>query len=159
SYIALGRRPLRGPPTAQQYTAALQTAIQYFRVEPFLKRPIGSLSGGERQRVMLARCLAQTPKILLLDEPTNHLDLAARAELINLLRDLPLTIVAVLHDLSFVPDFAPRILLMRDGKIILDGASSEVLLSSELGHAFGLNVRSVQLDDGSTTFVFRPRGA
>ncbi|MFT9094699.1 MAG: ABC transporter ATP-binding protein, partial [Gluconobacter cerinus] len=69
--------------------------------------------------MMLARCLAQTPKILLLDEPTNHLDLAARAELLSLLRDLPLTIVAVLHDLSFVPDFAPRTLLMRDGKIIL----------------------------------------
>ena len=158
-YIALGRLPFRGTVQAQQDTAALQTAIQYFRVEPFLKRPIGSLSGGERQRVMLARCLAQTPQILLLDEPTNHLDLAARAELLSLLRDLPLTIVAVLHDLSFVPDFAPRTLLMRDGKIILDGASSEVLLSSELGHAFDLNVHPVQLDDGSTTFVFRPRGA
>jgi len=47
---------------------------------------------------------------------------------------------------------------MKDGKIILDGASSDVLLSSELGHAFGLNVYPVQLDNGSTTFVFRPRG-
>lgn len=156
-YITLGRLPFHGTRWAAEDQAAIRTAIDHCGVTSLLKRSIGSLSGGERQRVMLARCLAQTPRILLLDEPTNHLDLAARSELLSLLRDLPLTILAVLHDLASVPEFASRTLLLHAGKIMMDGPSSQVLLSGHFEDTFGLKAHRVTLEDGHTSFVFRAK--
>ncbi|KXV79628.1 ABC transporter, partial [Gluconobacter japonicus] len=122
-YVALGRLPFQGIEDSAEGKTAIQTAIHHCRINSLMPRTMGGLSGGERQRVMLARCLAQTPRILLLDEPTNHLDLSARSELLNLLRTLPMTILAVLHDLSLVPDFADRTLLLKEGRLIMDDAS------------------------------------
>lgn len=65
-----------------------------------LARTVGSLSGGERQRLQLARAIAQEPKLLFLDISTNHLDPRARGELLELVAEIGIAVVAVLHDLS-----------------------------------------------------------
>jgi len=155
-YIALGRLPFRGDTNPYEDSLAIRNAAQHCEVVPFLQRRIEHLSGGERQRVMLARCLAQTPQVLLLDEPTNHLDLTARSRLLQLLRQLPLTIIAVLHDLSLVPEFATRALLLNEGKLVRDGSPTEVLSSQALAESFGLEAIQVCLPNGASTFVFRP---
>jgi iron complex transport system ATP-binding protein len=101
------------------------------------KREMGLLSGGERQRAQIARALAQEPRILFLDEPTNHLDPRARGALLALVARLDLTVVAVLHDLNLVPDFASRVAVMRDGRLI----SSEETLSRDLVRdVFGIDL-------------------
>lgn len=155
-YIALGRLPFQGTSTHVEDDATIQSAVDHCSVSALMKRTMGSLSGGERQRVMLARCLAQTPRILLLDEPTNHLDLAARSELLTLLRTLPMTILAVLHDLSFVPDFAARTLLLSDGYLIMDGPSRQILFSKTFEETFRLKTHQITLDDGHVSLLFRP---
>ena len=67
------------------------------------------------------RALAQEPAILLLDEPTNHLDLRARADLVMRVASLGITVVAVLHDLSLVSQFAVQVVVLQDGRIVSRG--------------------------------------
>ncbi|WP_108946596.1 ABC transporter ATP-binding protein [Shewanella halifaxensis] len=78
-----------------------------------------SLSGGERQRLLIARALLQKPEILLLDEPTNHLDVGYQVEILTLIRSLNITVVATIHDLNLASAFCDKLLLLREGKLIL----------------------------------------
>ena len=93
--------------------------------------PLDQLSGGERQRVMLARALAQRPRVLVLDEPTAHLDLRHQVECVSLLRrlnrDSGLTVVLVTHDLSLAGEVCDRLLLLDAGAVVELGAPETVL--------------------------------
>jgi len=86
-----------------------------------IHRP-SELSGGEQQRVAIARALANRPKVLLADEPTGNLDSTRAHELLALLREMVnndlLTTVMVTHDKELATNFANRIILMKDGRII-----------------------------------------
>ncbi|GAO00410.1 ABC transporter Fe3+ transport fbpC [Komagataeibacter xylinus NBRC 13693] len=155
-YISLGRLPFRGIQSVQSDTEAIATAIKRTNVGSLLHRTFRDMSGGEKQRVMLARCLAQSPQILLLDEPTNHLDLKSRAELFALLRTLPLTIIAIIHDLNFIPDFAERTVLMTEGRVVLDASSRDVLFSAQLSNAFGLEIEEFTRRNGQSMLVCVP---
>ena len=94
-------------------------------------RFIDELSGGERQRVIIAKALAQKPKILFLDEPTTHLDIAHQIEIFSLLKKLNtetgLTIVTILHDLNLASDYCDKLILLSEGRIKKQGAPVEVL--------------------------------
>jgi iron complex transport system ATP-binding protein len=102
------------------------------------------LSGGERQRVLVAMALAQEPELLLLDEPTLHLDLAHQVALLSSIRRLRaqrgLTVVAVLHDLNLAAAFAPRTVVLHDGRVAADGPSDEVLDVNLVHRVFGVEV-------------------
>ncbi|WP_375752478.1 ABC transporter ATP-binding protein [Vibrio sp. HN007] len=112
-------------------------------LQGYEKRIVNSLSGGERQRVWLAMCLAQEAKWLLLDEPTSYLDLGHQLELLEVLRDLNLnkglTIVYVLHELSQAVQFCDELVLMQQGRIVKQGAPSEVLTKGTLRSVFKVN--------------------
>ena len=104
--------------------------------------PCGTLSAGERQRVMLARALAQRPRVLVLDEPTSHLDLRYQAECVGLLRDLnrgpdALTVVLVSHDLDLAAHLCHRLLLLSGGRMAALGAPEAVLDEAVLESAYG----------------------
>ncbi len=94
-------------------------------------RFIDELSGGERQRVVIAKALAQKPKILFLDEPTTHLDISHQIEIFSLLRNLNkesgLMVVAILHDLNLASLYCDRLILLSEGRIKKHGTPSEVL--------------------------------
>ena len=94
-------------------------------------RAVTDLSGGERQRTVIARSLAQTPKVLLLDEPTAFLDLQHQVEICSVLRRLRdedgLTVVLVSHDLNLVSQYCDRILLLDRGQIVRLGGPDEVI--------------------------------
>ena len=94
-------------------------------------RAVTDLSGGERQRVMIARALAQTPKILLLDETTAFLDLQHQVEIGSILHRLKnargLTVVLVSHDLNLVSQYCDRILLLDRGRVVRLGCPDEVI--------------------------------
>jgi ABC-type polar amino acid transport system ATPase subunit len=90
------------------------------------------LSGGEAQRVAIARALAVDPPLLLMDEPTASLDPARRGELGETLARLTQsgrTLLAATHDDDFVRDFADRVIVMADGRVVEQGAPAEVLVS------------------------------
>jgi zinc/manganese transport system ATP-binding protein len=109
----------------------------------FANRPVGKLSGGEFQKILLARALAQQPRLLMLDEPFSNLDFAARTQIETLLNRLheryKITILMVSHDLSFVPSRCKRIVAMDHGVIIMDGKKQDILKSNLIHKIFNGN--------------------
>ncbi|NEE15266.1 ATP-binding cassette domain-containing protein, partial [Streptomyces sp. SID7499] len=81
-----------------------------------------TLSGGERQRVLIARALAQQPRVLVLDEPTNHLDIAHQLEVLALVRDSGLTVLTALHDLNLAALHCDLVHVIDSGRIVASGA-------------------------------------
>lgn len=145
--VALGRLPHRkawgnGRATSGGADAAIiGSLIQRMDLTGMADRPFATLSGGERQRVMVARALAQEPRIIVLDEPTNHLDIRHQLELLALLKGLGLTVIATLHDLTLAAEFAERVLILREGRILADGPPEEVLTEVTLAQAFNVRAR------------------
>lgn len=105
---------------------------------------LDSLSGGERQRAVVARALAQEPRLLVLDEPTAHLDLRHQAESAALLRRLNrergVTVLLVSHDLNLAAEVCDRLLLMADGRQVAVGPPEAVLNEALLAAAFACEV-------------------
>ena len=107
----------------------LLSLTQYRKTSPFM------LSGGERKRVALASVLAWNPKILILDEPTIGQDYQQKEKLRQFILQMKTqrkTVIIVTHDVEFVAECNPRVLLMRDGKILTDGEASKVLTNPEV---------------------------
>jgi iron complex transport system ATP-binding protein len=141
--VSLGRTPYEprwggrdlGAPTA------IDGALAAARAEAFADRRFASLSGGERQRVMLARALAQQPRLLLLDEPTNHLDVAAQLELVALLREHAtqgMTIVTALHDLTLAADQADAVVVIASGRVVANGPARATLTPELIREVYGV---------------------
>ncbi|MBM4415042.1 MAG: ABC transporter ATP-binding protein [Chloroflexi bacterium] len=121
--------------------AAIERALAWAGLEALRTRPLGTLSGGERQRAWVALALAQEPELLLLDEPTTFLDLGHQHELLALLRRLNaergLTVVMVMHDVAQAAQYAPRMLALLGGCVLLDGPPADVVTSEHLATLFG----------------------
>ncbi|MGW1077761.1 ABC transporter ATP-binding protein, partial [Streptomyces sp. NPDC002537] len=105
-------------------------------------RSVDELSGGQRQRVWIAMALAQETDLLLLDEPTTYLDISHQVEVLDLCRRLNhergRTVVAVLHDLNQAARYADHLIAMRDGRIVAQGAPSDVVTADLVRDVFGL---------------------
>ncbi|CDZ82855.1 ferric enterobactin transport ATP-binding protein [Citrobacter koseri] len=109
--------------------------------------------------VALARVLAQMPSLVLLDEPTNHLDPSGRVELLSLVKNKGITVVAVLHDLSLIESFADRVLLLSQGRMVLCDTPERVLVSENLYPVFGLTCFTVpHPDTGKALRIFEVPG-
>ena len=114
----------------------VQSSIDRLSLTKFENRHLNTLSGGERQRVMVARALAQEPDILILDEPTNHLDIRQQLEILNLLKDLSITVITSLHDLNMARSNCDEILLLKDGCALGFGKPNLILSESNISEAF-----------------------
>ncbi|MGD8813577.1 MAG: ATP-binding cassette domain-containing protein [Anaerolineales bacterium] len=96
------------------------------------------LSGGEKKRVAIATVLAMDPEILVLDEPTAGLDPRTRRGLINLLRELPQTMLVSTHDMGLVAESFLRTIVINEGRVVADGPTEQLLADEALLEAHGL---------------------
>ncbi|MEU0506845.1 ABC transporter ATP-binding protein [Nocardia sp. NPDC005998] len=148
--VGLGRNPhhaLFSRDTVADH-AAVEKAMARTGVTAYADRPIGTLSGGQRQRVLLARALAQHPRLLVLDELTNHLDVRARFELLDLVRSTGITTLAVLHELDLAVRCCDRLVVLDHGRVVAAGTVLEVMTPELLRTVFGVNARAEQHNDG-----------
>lgn len=106
-----------------------------------------ALSGGQMRRVAIAGVLAMEPEVLILDEPTAGLDPRGRdeilAEIANLHRNLEITIILVSHSMEDIARFARRVLVMHQGRIVMDGTPQEIFLRAGELESLGLGVPMV----------------
>lgn len=158
--VAMGRAPRQGGlliPSEEDRRLTLE-ALRQCELESLVSRPVGELSGGERRRVVLARALAQQPDVLLLDEPAAHLDIRHAVELYRLVHDMTrskgMACVAVMHDLNSAARWADRVVLLREGRVVRDGAIADVLSPDVLGEVFGLPIhRGTDRELGADYFL------
>ena len=97
---------------------------------------LDTLSGGQRRKVALAKVLASDFDVLILDEPTNHLDIRYRLEILSIIKDLQITVLAALHDLSLAAQFCDYLYLMKQGEIVTQGMPEAVMTSENLHRIF-----------------------
>jgi len=141
--VWMGRTPHLGRlrPAQPHDRTAVDSAIEWADVAHLRGRFVDELSGGEFQRVVIARALAQEPKLLLLDEPTSQLDINHTADIFDLLRRLnqeqSLTVMCISHDLNTAALYAHRLLLMADGQVLADGPPSEIITEDNIRKAYG----------------------
>ena len=141
--VLLGRHPyLQGRKESSNDVLFAQQQLQRLRSGHLAERVYLTLSGGESTRVDMARVLSQEPELLLLDEPTNHLDPYYQLELLELCRSLvneQKTIIAVMHDLNLVAQYADRVLLLSEGRLVLQGQPNEVFQREPLREIYGVD--------------------
>lgn len=108
----------------------IDQVLERFRLDKYKGQYPRALSGGEKQRVALASVLAVQPKILILDEPTRGMEYRLKAELMNFLQEYAAqgnTVVLVTHDVETVAEYADRVVLLGEGKVVVDGSKRDVL--------------------------------
>ncbi|MFI0212758.1 ABC transporter ATP-binding protein [Streptomyces lydicus] len=144
--VAMGRLPhQRGSGRASAAdTAVCERALARVGAAHLAGRGFLSLSGGEKQRVLIARALAQEPKVLVLDEPTNHLDIAQQLEVLALVRDSRLTVLTALHDLNLAAVHCDALHVIAEGRIVASGPPYEVLTPELLAEVFGVRAHRVR---------------
>ena len=150
-------RPHPAPPAAGRAppprpARSSPTCWQRLDLEPLADRLLVTLSGGEQQRAVLARALAQRPRVLFLDEPTAALDLGHAQQVLDLLdrlrRQDGLTVVSTLHDLTLAGQYADRLTLLAGGRVVAEGTPAEVLTPAALAEHYGARAQVVAGPDG-----------
>lgn len=134
--VAFGPRQARLPEAEVQRRVA--SALAAVGMAGLGHRPPHHLSLGQRKRAAIAAVLAMEPAVLVMDEPTSGLDPRGRRELIALLAGLGCTLVIATHDLPLLTGLCPRVLVLADGRLIADTASSTLLADGALMDAAGL---------------------
>jgi iron complex transport system ATP-binding protein len=136
--VMMGRFPHLKPMQFEDHNdiRIAMDALNATHAVEFAERSIHDLSGGERQRVLIARALAQEPKVILLDEPTSFLDLKFKREIFRLVsslsREKGLAVVIVSHDIDLISQYCSRVILLKNGNVYQTGTPEDVITSNNI---------------------------
>lgn len=159
--VMLGRKPYMKWGFSAEDTKIVDEAMERLHIGHLQGRYLSQLSGGERQKVMLARALAQKPRILLLDEPTSSLDIQNQYQVLQIVRDIcntdGLTAIVVIHDLNLALRFCDHFVLLKSGQVYRSGGR-EVLDRQSLMDVYRVNAQVMDVEGQSIVLVDKNQG-
>lgn len=159
--VEMGRAPWRRTPNEDEDNEAIGEAISATDIGHLGHRRVPSLSGGERARTAFARVIAGRTGVLMLDEPTAALDLGHQEAVLTLARERAAAgdaVLVVLHDLNLASAFSDRIALLREGRIVANGAPDEVLDAEVLTDVYRTPVEVIRHPETGHRIVLPKRG-
>jgi iron complex transport system ATP-binding protein len=157
--VMIGRTPHKGHfdrDTASDHSIVDQ-AMERVGCQHLAYRRFNTLSGGEKQLILIARALAQEADHLILDEPTNQLDIHHQVEILELVAELGVTVLAALHDLSLAALFCRTIHVLRAGQLVTGGPPGSVLTPEIIRQAYGADVLVIEHPDTGTPHLIPRR--
>ena len=128
--VAFG--PLNLGLSPERVNETVQEALETVGCSALRDKPPHHLSGGQKSAVAIASVIAMQPDILVMDEPASHLDPKSRRVLINLLRHFHHTKIIASHDLDLILDVCRRCIIIKEGRVVADGRTEEILSDSQL---------------------------
>ena len=149
--VSFGRFPYSKGRLTKEDHDKVNEAIDYMGLEDLHHSYMDELSGGQRQRAFIAMVIAQDTEYILLDEPLNNLDMKHSVQIMKILRrlvdDLGKTVVIVLHDINFASVYSDRIVAMKDGRVIKDGLTEEIISSESLKEIYDMDIQIQQMNN------------
>lgn len=148
--VTFGRYPYsKGRPTREDRDH-VERALGYLGLADLSERYLDELSGGQRQRAFVAMVICQDTDYMLLDEPLNNLDIRHAVGMMKLLKgaakDFEKTVVVVLHDINFASCYSDHIVVMRDGKLFLQGTPEDIVRPEILSSIYATEFTVHELD-------------
>lgn len=154
--ILMGRNPYYSWKKSDKDVEIVIDVITKMGLENIALQDFNQLSGGQQQRVLIARAIAQQPKILLLDEPTSALDISHQLEVMEIIHSLAhsqkMQVLIIVHDLNLAARYANKILMLKDGKVFALGSPNEVLTTKNIEEVYGVK-SSINLCEGSLSVI------
>ncbi len=145
--VLLGRKPYIKWDATQKDTEITLDIIHKMGLEEFVLRNVSQLSGGETQKVMLARALAQEPRILLLDEPTSNLDPYNQHEMLHIVRKIAkehdTCVILIIHDLNLAIRYCEKFLFLKDSKVFSFGGV-ETMTPENIEEVYGIHTHIIE---------------
>ncbi len=144
-FVMMGRFPYGNLLTSdkQKDEQIVLESIKNVNLEGLENEYINNLSGGQQQRALIALTLAQDTDTIILDEPTNHLDIKMQLEIMTILKKLNKehnkTIIIVIHDINHALKFSNKIIIMKNGKTIIQGKTSEIINKDIIKQSFDVS--------------------
>src|SRR5690625_3692075 len=151
--ISFGRFPYSKGNLKREDWKKVDEAIAYMELADIQDKFLDELSGGQRQRAFIAMVLAQDTEYILLDEPLNNLDMRHAVQIMKTLRklcdELGKTIVIVIHDINFASCYSDEIVALKDGRIVKQGHTCDVIDSCVLKEIYDMDIEIKEIEDRS----------
>ena len=149
--VSFGRFPYSKGRLNGEDEKMVDQSIDYMDLKDMENSFLDELSGGQRQRAFIAMVIAQDTDYILLDEPLNNLDMKHSVQIMKILRglvdNLGKTVIIVLHDINFASVYSDRIVALKNGRVVKDGTTDEIIQSAALKEIYDMDIPIQQMDN------------
>lgn len=156
--VSFGRFPYSQGRLTTEDWKYVNEAIAYMELQDMQHKYLDQLSGGQRQRAYIAMVIAQNTDYILLDEPLNNLDMKHSVQIMKVLRrlvdELGKTVVIVIHDINFASCYSDYIVALKDGKVIREGTTEEIITSEVLREVYDMDIHIQTINENKICVYF-----
>lgn len=156
--VSFGRFPYSQGNLTTEDWQHIEEAIRYMELEDIEHKYLDQLSGGQRQRAYIAMVIAQNTEYILLDEPLNNLDMKHSVQIMKVLRrlveELGKTVIIVIHDINFASCYSDRIVALKDGKVMKEGPTNEIIDKAVLKDIYDMDIHIEEISGNNICIYF-----